>query len=365
LDCHGEPAGDIDLTGYQREGYKTGDVAGALSIIMPIDIYLANINSSIALQTLFTSVVIALIMVFIYLGITILMRRLERVNATLDQQRIQLEEANELLKQERDYKSDFLATMSHELRTPLTSILAFTEIWLNEDKTLEEAPHNNSNAACAKTDHKTVEGPVQRTSSAVQEINENSQLLLQMVNNILETARVDAGRMELAPEAFDLVDLVDTVKGTIGSIAERKEINYASTVDRDVPIVFADAEKIRRIIENLASNAIKYTQRGGKVELHISYDKATDEVVMEMSDNGMGIKKENLPYIFDRFVQIDRSSYRRYSGSGLGLAVVKELVSAHQGTVEVESQLKVGSVFRVKIPVAMKDKEQEDETAPD
>ncbi|MDR1185797.1 MAG: DUF3365 domain-containing protein [Coriobacteriales bacterium] len=402
LECHGSPAGEIDLTGYPKEGLAVGDIGGALSIIMPIDIYLANIDGSIQQQTIFTFGVTLVIMIIIYFAMNRLVTRplsklegavhqvregdfsvefddivqtdeigvlaghfrsmtkqLEEVyngledqvkdrtqqlieaNHILEQQRIQLEEANNLLKEESDYKSDFLATMSHELRTPLTSILAFTEVWQ------------------AKTPHDD------REWMAVQEIHENGQLLLQMVNNILETARIDAGRHSLNPEAFDLADLVRTVKSTIGFLANRKDIEFTSTIHKDVPLVFADAEKMRRIIENLTTNAIKYTQRGGRVDLEVSYDKKRNEVVIAISDNGMGIKEENLPYIFDRFVQIDRSSYRRYSGSGLGLAVVKELVAAHHGFVEVESALKVGSVFRVRIPVAMTDWEQTDEAIVD
>ena len=388
LDCHGGPAGELDVTGYPKEGMAVGDLIGVTSIIMPIDIYMAGIQDNVTRQVGYFSFVIVMIILAVYALITRLITRpltevesavdqmengnfevnlegikgngeikdlavkfdvmagqlqtlygsleeqvklrtaqLESANDLLEEQRSQLAQMNEELQAENQYKSDFLAIMSHELRTPLTSIIAFTEIWqqANAHRTEDEV-------------------------AAVKEVKENGQLLLQMVNNILEMARVEAGRNELSVEPFDMMDLIGLVERSLGFLAERRSISLSTVVHPDVPIITADWEKIRRIVENLASNAIKFTRKGGSVCIEVSYQKEAERLAIAVSDTGIGIKEEDLPIIFERFAQSDRSAYRRYGGSGLGLAVVKELVEMHGGSIEVESVYKQGSTFTVFIP---------------
>ncbi|WP_417143337.1 ATP-binding protein [Raoultibacter massiliensis] len=388
LDCHGDPAGELDVTGYPKEGMEVGDLIGVTSIIMPIDIYMAGIQENVTRQVGYFSFIIVMVILAVYVLITRLITRplsevenavgqiengnfevnlegikgngeikdlavkfdimaeqlralygnlegqvelrtaqLESANELLEKQRSQLARVNEELQAENQYKSDFLAIMSHELRTPLTSIIAFTEIWqqANVDRSEDE-------------------------TAAVKEVKENGQLLLQMVNNILEMARVEAGRNELSVEPFDMMDLIGLVERSIGFLAEQRNISLATVVHQDVPIITADWEKIRRIVENLASNAIKFTRKGGSVSIEVSYHEETERLSIAVSDTGIGIKEEDLSLIFERFTQSDKSSYRRYGGSGLGLAVVKELVEMHGGTVEVRSVYKQGSTFTVWIP---------------
>lgn len=388
LDCHGDPAGELDVTGYPKEGMEVGDLIGVTSIIMPIDIYMAGIQENVTRQVGYFSFIIVMVILAVYVLITRLITRplsevenavgqiengnfevnlegikgngeikdlavkfdimaeqlralygnlegqvelrtaqLESANELLEKQRSQLARVNEELQAENQYKSDFLAIMSHELRTPLTSIIAFTEIWqqANVDRSEDE-------------------------TAAVKEVKENGQLLLQMVNNILEMARVEAGRNELSVEPFDMMDLIGLVERSIGFLAEQRNISLATVVHQDVPIITADWEKIRRIVENLASNAIKFTRKGGSVSVEVSYHEETERLSIAVSDTGIGIKEEDLSLIFERFTQSDKSSYRRYGGSGLGLAVVKELVEMHGGTVEVRSVYKQGSTFTVWIP---------------
>jgi signal transduction histidine kinase len=253
--------------------------------------------------------------------------QLKAANGVLKQQQVELERANLKLQDESEYKSDFLAIMSHELRTPLTSILAFTEIW------------ESSATSKDKGDYE-----------AIREIKENGQLLLQMINNILETARFEAGKEELSFEEVDMVDLFGAVQESLGFIAEKRDITLTTEIAPDVPIFSGDWGKLRRILENLISNAIKFTTRGGHVCVSATFDAALGDVIMQVSDTGVGIKAENLSRIFDRFTQSDFSSYRRYSGSGLGLAVVKDLVSVHGGSIQVESVYHQGSSFTVRIP---------------
>lgn len=388
LDCHGDPAGELDVTGYPKEGMKVGDLIGVTSIIMPIDIYMSGIQDNVTRQIGYFSFIVIMVILAVYLLITRLITQpltqvenaveqvengnfeidlkevkgngeitdlakkfdymaeqlrdlygnlegqvelrtaqLESANEMLEEQRSQLARVNEELQAENQYKSDFLAIMSHELRTPLTSIIAFTEIWqkANPDRDEDEA-------------------------ESVKEIKENGQLLLQMVNNILEMARVEAGKTDLTVEPFDMMDLIGIVERSIGFLAEQRNISFSTTVHPDVPIITADWEKIRRIVENLASNAIKFTRKGGFVNIEVGYDEPNERLSIAVSDSGIGIKEEDLPLIFERFTQNDKSSYRRYGGSGLGLAVVKELVEMHRGIIEVESTYKEGSTFTVIIP---------------
>ncbi|MDR0500893.1 MAG: DUF3365 domain-containing protein [Coriobacteriales bacterium] len=330
LSCHGEPAGEKDITGHSKEGLKVGDIAGAMSIVMPIDLYMEGIQSNIWLQSVYFAIVLGTLIIIAYLGISLLVKRLEHTN--------------ERLKTESQYKSDFLATMSHEFRTPLTAILAFAELW-------ERSPTPKS----------------ERDIEAISEVRENGKLLLNMVNNILEVARTDSGKVEMNYEITDMVDLISTIEGALRPLAERRDIRFITTVDADVPLINADWEKLRRIVENLVSNAIKFTQRGGEVDVSVSLvsedstqDNTQDRtqssarikngIAIAVRDTGIGIKAEELDHVFEKFVQLDKSSFRRYNGSGLGLTVVKELTEAHGGTITVASEPKRGSTFTIYIP---------------
>jgi signal transduction histidine kinase len=390
LSCHGEPAGEIDVTGHTKEGLKVGDLAGAMSIIMPIDLYMENINTNTFQQSLFFFLVSAATIAIVYTAISLVvtrpLRRMEKAieqmetgnlnidfddtgssgeirelerkfqsmaqqlqglynnlenevedrtyqlaeaNRILDEQRMNLESANEMLKNESQYKSDFLATMSHEFRTPLTAILAIADLWEHSDIFRNE-----------------------RDIETIKELKENGSILLNMVNNILEVARIDAGRIEMNYELVDVIDLISIVESATRPLAERRDIQFTTMVAPDVPLIRADWEKLRRIVENLTSNAIKFTKRGGKVSISVSYEAADEErIAITVSDTGIGIKAEDIPLVFEKFVQLDKSSFRRYNGSGLGLTVVKDLAEAHRGTIEVFSELKRGSTFIVRIPV--------------
>ncbi|MCL2808420.1 MAG: DUF3365 domain-containing protein, partial [Coriobacteriia bacterium] len=390
LECHGEPVGELDVTGHLREGLKVGDIAGATSIIMPINLYLDNILENIVQQSIYFFIVLTALAAIIFVAISLLIsrplkkmgtaiehmeanhlnvefdeswaskeildlqskfqlmarglqalyanledevddrtRQLVEANKRLDEQRVNLEEANELLQVESQYKSDFLATMSHEFRTPLTSILAYADILARTDTDISE-----------------------KERDALGEVKENSAILLTMVSNILEAARVDAGKLVLTYEVVDMIDLISTVKGAILPLAERRNVHFSTCVDPAVPLIRADWEKLRSIVENLLSNAIKFTQRGGEASVTVSCDP--DEagwILIVVCDTGIGIQEEDLPLVFEKFTQLDKSSYRRFSGSGIGLSVAKDLAEAHSGTITVTSVPKQGSTFTVRLPV--------------
>lgn len=413
LECHGDPVGELDQYGYPKEGMQVGQVGGAMSITEPMDIYAAGIQDSMMQQ----AIMVLFMMVAAFIGLYFVTSRLvlrpidelrsaagavgkgdfnytltvpdpgERprdelaeltgefdrmardlealyadlegqvrsktddlmvLNDMLNYQKRELKVALDRLGDEVAYKNEFFAIVSHELRTPLTSILAYARI-LNADDSL--AP---------------------KTREAVGEIESNATLLLNMVNNILVISKHAAKKDELLPEPVDFVDLAQFVRKALVPIAEGKDVRLSCSVAPDVPLSMADWEKLRRILENLVNNAIKYTHRGGFVRLTIGFeDGETDSrsesekadtnapdgvdapagwIVMRVADDGMGIAPEELDQIFELYKQAGQSANRRYRGTGLGLAVVRDLTELHGGTVTVESRVKEGSTFTVRIP---------------
>lgn len=388
LECHGDPKGELDVLNFPKEGWKVGDLGGAVSIVMPVDIYEESIQSNVRQEVAFFSLITLLFILVTYYAVSNLVTKplnefksaveqikrgdlcaglegidakgeikdlaehfgdmtkelqnlysglenkvelrtqdLARAKNILESQRIQLEEANRRLREDNQYKSDFLAIMSHELRTPLTSIIAFAEV-LERAKSLK----------------------TEKELRVVQEIKGNSQILLSMINNILEMARLDAGKKELILEPIDLVDVINAVESVIEPLVEKKDIRFSSIVHRDVPLIVGDRESLRRIVENLVSNAMKFTPKGGEINVWVAYDQVKNEVLINVKDNGIGIRKVDQPFIFEKFVQSDTSLQRQYNGSGLGLALAKELAELHGGWISVVSELGQGSLFTVGIP---------------
>ena len=170
-------------------------------------------------------------------------------------------------------------------------------------------------------------------------------------------------------EPVDFVDLIGFIRNSLEPVAKNKSIMLTAKADADVPLSMADWEKLRRIVENLVDNAIKYTHVGGSVDVRAAFDPSPADserfphgaVVVAVSDDGIGIAEEDRDGIFERYRQADQSPNRRYRGTGLGLAVVKELAELHGGTVELASERKVGSTFTVLIPYSAVDTEDYDE----
>lgn len=392
LECHGEPAGEIDIVGFPKEGWKIGDLAGALSITMPTDLYMENKRRNMIQEITFFALLMLTLMLTIYYATAKLVTNplmklklatekiagnpnaqvnttnigaqgeikdlalqfdnmlkelrgvysgLENTVATrtkdlaeayniLEQQQEQLAAINTRLLEDNKYKSDFLAIMSHELRTPLTSIVAFTEVL---EKTADSRPD--------------------KERRIVQEIKTNSRILLSLVNNTLEMARLEAGKTELLIEPTDMVDVLGAVSAMMKPLADKKNLIFSARVDREVPIIDADKEKLRTIIENLASNAVKFTRAGGEVKIRANYDADNAMVLIKVEDNGIGISKHEQGLIFDKFVQGDSSIHRPYNGSGLGLALAREYTQMHGGQISVVSELGKGSIFTVAIPATI------------
>jgi signal transduction histidine kinase len=314
LDCHGSPAGELDIMGYAKEGKQVGDLAGAASIIMPAQTYLDNVRTNVLWETLIFGVLVVA-------GLAVLFWATSAV-ATAQMRR---------LEEENRQKSDFLSMVSHEIRTPLTSILAFSDIWAasNEPRNADEA-------------------------KIMREMRVHSQALLGMVNNILDVARIEAGRMHLEREPLDVADLLGMVKSSLSYLAQKKNVTIRCSIRGAVPVLFADGEKLRRILENLVGNSIKFVDEGGLVEISAAYDEAASKLMLQVSDDGCGIALEDQDRVFERFEQgkgqpeeAQQPGNGRNGGSGLGLALVRELAELHGGTVQISSQTGTGSIFTV------------------
>ena len=263
---------------------------------------------------------------------------LRRANEELAAQRDSLEALSEKLAKESQVKSDLLSMVNHELRTPLTSIITLAQIALESG------------------------GADAEERRSWEEVRKSSSVLLGMINDMLDIARSDAGAMAVSMELMDLGDIVASAQGTIGPLAVGARVTLTTTVAPDVPLVSGDYEKMLRILENLGSNAVKFTPAGGTVAIAAVREEATGDVLVTVSDNGIGIASENQERIFERFFQeVDSSATRIYSGSGLGLALVREYAVAQGYTVTVESVLGEGSAFTVRIPASAVVELDEDE----
>lgn len=453
LSCHGGPAGELDVTGFEKEGLEAGDIGGAVSIVIPANLYQSAVVSNTTLFAgffvLFLTVTFGASLLFFRRKVTAPLNKLEgavermgqgdlkapvdsgrsvreidqlaagvkamaaeldalyetledkvalrteqfsQANRMLEEQREALAWANELLEstneklaEENEYRTNIVAILSHELRTPLTSILAFVDLW---ESSGEE--HSRESREC------------------LEKIKNQSQVLLEMVNNALDMVRVESGAVELSRDTIDAVDLASTIAGGIQPIAQQKGVDLQFSVDVDVPLVVGDWSQMEKILVNLLSNAVKFTGEGGHVRFTTAFenegagaagaeesgtgvssfdggadasespadsgassgatvtaargsDPASGWLVFSVADDGIGIEEERLEGIFDRFVQADASISRKYRGSGLGLSLVKKTAEALGGTVAVESTLGEGSTFTVRIPVEVIEFGEEDE----
>jgi signal transduction histidine kinase/CheY-like chemotaxis protein len=240
----------------------------------------------------------------------------------------ELEEKSRQLEMASQHKSQFLANMSHELRTPLNAIIGLTEMMY-------------SNAARFGTE-KAIE-PLRR-------VNRAGTHLLGLINQVLDLSKIEAGKLELAPESVSLAPLVDEVVGTARQLAEQNKNRLVSEVAADLAPITADPMRLRQILLNLLSNACKFTKEG---EVALKVRKVTDGrnwIELAVSDTGIGMTAEQQAKLFEEFTQADSSTARRYGGTGLGLAITRRLARMMGGDVTVTSEPGKGSVFTVRLP---------------
>jgi signal transduction histidine kinase len=244
----------------------------------------------------------------------------------LDKNRKMLEESNRKLVELDQMKSRFFANISHELRTPLTLLIAPLETLQREKLQLLDSEARN----------------------ALQAMQGNAMRLLKLINDLLDLAKLESGRMEVKREPVLMEEFLKGLIQAIQGHAKDKRILLSTKVDPSIGVVLIDRDKLEKITLNLLFNALKFTSGGGKVEL--TADKVGTQLVLQVKDTGIGILGENLPFIFDRFWQVDSASNRKYQGTGIGLALVKELTEVQGGAVSVESQVSKGTTMTVRLP---------------
>ena len=389
VSCHGDPAGEIDVTGFEKEGLADGELVGIANISIPADTYQANLDDRILLRVLLSVAVLAACLLTIHcvtmryvlrpLGKvesavrkvgagnlethidpdeinakdeikTLALRfndmaseldsfskdlegkvserteQLAEANEMLAQQAKALEVANAQLQAEDRYKSHYFTMMSHELRTPLTAIRAYIDML--KDPVLD--------------------GPMRQ--NVIQAIQANTISLSKLVNNILDSARLEAGAVKLEKRVVDAADIINALAKTLEPLALVKEIRLRYHTAENIPLFLADEDKLLHILENLGANAIKYSEEKGTVRIAAYLHSEDGTIRYDVTDEGVGISEEDQRIVFQKFMQAESAIVRPVSGSGLGLSLAKEYAELHGGTVTVQSTPGEGSTFTVCIP---------------
>ncbi|MEI7853109.1 MAG: ATP-binding protein [Planctomycetota bacterium] len=253
--------------------------------------------------------------------------RLKKVNTNLDRKVDELAHANLALFESNKLKSDFLAKMSHELRTPLNSILGFSDLLINTQNFTEKHIRWAGN------------------------IRSSGEQLLSLINEILDLAKIEAGKMEVSITEFRFDDVSEGLLTMTRPLAEKKNIDLQSVIPADIKNLRQDRVKLRQILANLLSNAVKFTPEGGKVVLKVEQEGKNH--IMTVSDTGVGIAPEEQELVFEKFRQAGNTLTREHDGTGLGLSIVRELTKLLGGEVSLQSELGKGSTFTVVIPIEL------------
>lgn len=243
----------------------------------------------------------------------------------------ELRSENERLLFANKTRSEFLAIMSHELRTPLTSVIGYSII-------LEGRTQGELNA---------------KQMLFVENILKSSKHLLDLINNILEMAKIEAGKLEMSLEEISVPDTINEILKLIKENAAEHSIIMKTDFDPELKSIKADRRAFKQILFNLLSNAIKFSKQQGGI-VTVSAKKEGDLAKISVLDTGIGIKEEELPRLFRKFEQLDSGTSRKYEGTGLGLAITKQLVELHGGRIRVESRYGEGSNFIFSLPIAVK-----------
>ncbi len=263
--------------------------------------------------------------------LTTIQEELRQVNANLDGKVDELAQVNMRLYELNMLKSDFLATMSHELRTPLNSILGFSEV-LESIDSLDE-----------------------KQKRYVQNIQKSGRTLLDMINDILDLAKIESGKMDTRVAEFHINHVIAAQCDMARPLSEKKNIDLQVNIQPGLPPMRQDQARVQQILNNLLSNAIKFTPEGGWITVSAERDDK-DFLVLRVSDTGVGIAEEDRQAIFEKFRQgrtampTGEAITREHSGTGLGLSIVKELCKLLGGEISVESELGKGSTFTVRLP---------------
>jgi PAS domain S-box-containing protein len=242
-----------------------------------------------------------------------------------------LEEENRRMLESNRLKSEFLANMSHELRTPLNAIIGFSELMYHEK------------IGPVSTEHKEYLG----------DILTSARHLLQLINDVLDLTKIEAGKMEFRPEILDLSKVTLEVKEILRGLAGQKRIKVEVQIDPSLSRAVLDSSKFKQVLYNYLSNAIKFTPEEGRVTVRLTPEQG-GKFRLEVEDTGIGIKQSDVHKLFIEFQQLDSGSAKKYAGTGLGLSLVKRILEAQGGEVGVKSEFGKGSTFFAIFPLEMK-----------
>jgi two-component system cell cycle sensor histidine kinase PleC len=270
-------------------------------------------------------------------------RRLEEQGSDLVRLAEDLKVASDEAQAANRAKSEFLAAMSHELRTPLNAIIGFSEIIKNESF-----------------------GPVggSRYCDYAKDINDSGQHLLDLINDILDLSKIESGMDELYEEPIDVPNIIDSVLRLVRQRANQRKIAFELDVADRPPLLVADERKLKQILVNLLTNAVKFTDEGGKIGVKV-WCHPKSGFVFQISDTGIGIAPENIPKALSQFGQVDSDLSRQYEGTGLGLPLTKALVESHGGCLDLQSEVGVGTTVTVRFPATRIQSSRLDMDAPD
>ena len=383
LQCHGEPAGELDVTGTPKEGWKMGDIGGAISIIMPLDVYQANERDSIAQDVLFFAVMLAVCLVVVYVALTYLVTRplgkirsgvdevsegnldvrlsysessqemsslttafndmaheladvyagledevadrtaqLQQANEVLEQQRRQLEAVNAQLVDENQYKSDFLSMVSHELRTPVSALQAMVE--------------------------NMADGVVEPTPSNLESILNQTHRLSDLIAFLLDLSRMEAGAASLQIDKFNFADFIDETVEPL----EIADAGHAHNIEIHVPDdieMEGDQDRLRQLFTNIIANALKHSADNTAVLIEAHENKDFGTIVTNVVNFGSQIPQEARSDIFRRFVKGKTGPGTESGGTGLGLSIARWAAQLHGGTVRVVDDPR-GADFEITLP---------------
>jgi len=296
-----------------------------IGVILTIRMFLAESFTDVAIEgvTLFLSVVLG---IFLIRSVKNEVKRREHTEMLVGKLRV----ANQKLKELDEQKSDFLSIASHQLRTPLTAIKGYTSM-------IQEGVYGKLN---------------KKTANVIDKIFHSSQRLVFIVNDLLDMSRIEQGRFKYSPEDVNVVDVLKDVIDELRPVASEKGLDFGFKSNDNLNVVVsADPGKIRQVFSNIIDNSIKYTA-SGYVNVFITESKKKNTVIVRIEDSGMGIEKDSMKKIFEKFSRAQEAIKAHTGGSGIGLYVAKEIMRAHKGNIWAESEgLGKGAAFYIEIPL--------------
>ena len=254
---------------------------------------------------------------------------LNKMSAELGQLYRQIEEKSIQLEAANKHKSDFLARVSHDLRTPLNAIMGFTRIVLR--RTEGQLPN------------------LQKDN--LQKVLVSAEHLLNLINELLDLAKIDAGKMEVIAQTFRVDEIIHMTTTTVEPLLKDGRVRLVRDIAPDLPPLKTDRDKLKQVLFNLLSNAAKFTEQG---EIRVSAARENGTLKLAVSDTGIGMKQESLEHIFEEFQQAEKTTASKYGGTGLGLAIVKKFINLMGGEIVVESEEGKGSKFTITLPMELR-----------